>query len=229
MTPTSALDAHLALLQFGDSFFPSGAASFSWGLETLRADGFVTDAASLAAFVDGQLAQRWASFDRPALVAAHRAADDLDAVEAIDRQLDAATLAREAREGGARIGGALLKVHAGLGTDGADAYRQRVLQGDAPGQMAAVQGLLAARAGLDEIAACALSAYGVALGIASAALRVGLVGHVDVQRLLAASRACIAEGFAAPLPAPDALHTWAPMTEIATMRHETGTGRLFAN
>ena len=33
--------ADLAALQFGDSFFPSGAVSFSLGLETLYADGIV--------------------------------------------------------------------------------------------------------------------------------------------------------------------------------------------
>jgi urease accessory protein len=223
------LDAALVLLQLGDSFFPSGAASFSWGLETLRAEGFVRDAADVAAFVDGQLAHRWASFDRPVVIAAHRAHADLDAVAAIDATLDAATLAREAREGGTRIGAALLKVHAALGTPGADEYRARVLAGTAPGQMAAVQGLLAARCGLDETAACALSAYGVALGITSAALRTGLLGHVDVQRILAASRARIAAGAQTALPAPVALHAYTPMTEIATMRHETGSGRLFAN
>ena len=34
----------LAVLQFGDSFFPSGAVSFSWGLEGLSDSGVVTDA-----------------------------------------------------------------------------------------------------------------------------------------------------------------------------------------
>jgi urease accessory protein len=36
--------ALLAALQHADSFFPSGTASFSWGLEALRADGLVRTA-----------------------------------------------------------------------------------------------------------------------------------------------------------------------------------------
>jgi len=43
----------LAVLQFGDSFFPSGAVSFSWGLEGLFDSGVVTDADAVSAFVIG--------------------------------------------------------------------------------------------------------------------------------------------------------------------------------
>ena len=53
--------ADLAALQFGDSFFPSGAVSFSLGLETLHADGIVTDAASLEEFLTDQVMERWAT------------------------------------------------------------------------------------------------------------------------------------------------------------------------
>jgi urease accessory protein len=219
----------LALLQFGDSFFPTGAASFSWGLETLRADGLVRDAADLDAFIAAQLEHRWADFDRPAVVAAHRAGPDLDLVLEVDRQVEAGTLAREAREGGRRIGAALLKIHADLGTPGASAYRERVLAGQAPGQMATVQGLIASACGLDETAACALSAYGVAVGIVSAAIRMAIVGHVDGQRILARQRERAALLAEAPPPDAAQLQAYTPMTEIAIMRHETGSGRLFAN
>ena len=70
----------LAVLQFGDSFFPSGAVSFSWGLEGLSDSGVVTGADEVRAFVIGQLRARWAEFDRPVVVAAHRARMDLDEV-----------------------------------------------------------------------------------------------------------------------------------------------------
>ena len=74
----------LAVLQFGDSFFPSGAVSFSWGLEGLSDSGVVTDADAVRAFVIGQLRARWAEFDRPVVVAAHRARMSLEEVAAID-------------------------------------------------------------------------------------------------------------------------------------------------
>jgi len=38
MAEADGIGAVLVALQHGDSFFPGGAVSFSWGLEALRAD-----------------------------------------------------------------------------------------------------------------------------------------------------------------------------------------------
>lgn len=218
----------LAALQLGDSFFPSGANAFSWGLETLRSEQLL-DRAALDEFVAGQLEHRWAGFDRPALVAAWRAGDTLEEVFAIDRFVDAATLAREAREGARRIGGALLKVHEALGTPGADGYRAAVSAGRAPGGMAVVQGWLGRACGLGLDATVALSAHQLVTGLVSAALRMGVSGHVDAQRILRSRRAQVQALAALPVPPLEEICASAPMAEIAIMRHETGAGRLFAS
>lgn len=223
------IDESLALLQLGDSFFPSGAASFSWGLETLRAEGFVNRAPDVEALIAGQLSHRWATFDRVAVALAHRAAGDLPRVLEIDRFVDAATLAREAREGARRIGSALLNVHVGMDTPGCAEYRSAVLAGAAHAQMAVVQGHVGQALGIGESATCALSAYGLAVSLAGAALRVGLIGHVEVQRVLSRQRMRIAELAARPVGELDSLCAYTPMAEIAMMRHETGSGRLFAS
>ena len=219
----------LAALQFGDSFFPSGAMAFSWGLETLRADGLVNNGTDVDALVAGQLEHRWATFDRPAVVAAYRAAEDLDRVCAIDREVDAATLAREAREGARRIGASLLKVHTGLGTRGAAGYHALVMRGEAFAQMPVVQGFVGQASGLGEDSTCAMSGYQVAAAMVSAALRLALLGHMEAQSILQAQRARVAELVSRPLPQTGAIHAFAPAVEIAMMRHETGSGRMFAN
>lgn len=223
------LAAALALLQLGDSFFPTGAASFSWGLETLRADGLVRGPAEVEGFLSTQLSHRWAQFDRPVVLAAHAAGGDLTRVREADLEADRGTLAREAREGGRRIGAALLRTHATMGTAGAAAYREQVSAGHAPGQAAAVLGLVGRASGLDAAATCALSAYGLGSGIVGAALRLGLLGHVDAQRILLACRSQVVLLANRPALAVGAIHAHTPMTDIAMMRHETGTGRLFAS
>ena len=131
---TDTEPSFLTLLQHGDSFFPGGAASFSWGLEGLCTDGIVVDADDVAAFVMDQIAGRWASFDWPVTRHAFDHVADLDAVAGVDRRVEAQTLARELREGSRRAGAALLGVHARLDTPRAEAYGQRVSCGDAPGQ-----------------------------------------------------------------------------------------------
>src|SRR5262245_38482011 len=131
--------ALLAALQHADSFFPSGAVSFSWGLEALRADGLVRTADGVALFIAALFRPRWATGDRPLLAASHTAGDNLEAVRALDQLQEALALAHELRSGSRRMGAALLGVHARLGTRNAAAYRAWVLADRAPGHVAVMQ------------------------------------------------------------------------------------------
>lgn len=218
----------LASLQFGDSFFPGGGTAFSWGLETLAADGAVASAADLERLIAGQLTHRWASCDRPALAAAHAACGDLDAVLALDRRLEAMALARELREGSRRAGAALLAVHEKLGTPGAGAYRRLVRSRRAPGHLAVAQGLVWRGAGLAEPMASALAAHSLCVGLLGAAVRLGIAGPIEAQRILAALRPLVARLVAQPPPV-GRISAFTPQAEVAAMRHETAATRLFAN
>jgi urease accessory protein len=219
----------LTALQYADSFFPSGGTAFSWGLEALCADRQVTSAEDVRRFLEGQLRHRWATCDRPFLVAAHRACAALDAVVALDRMLEAMTLPRELREGATRAGGALLGVHERLGTAGAAEYRRRVRAGETPGHLPVVQGLLLAGVGLDAQVASAVSAHALAVGVVSAALRLSVITHVDAQRILTAVRGLLA-GLLDERPADvTEASVYAPATDVAAMRHESQAARLFAN
>ncbi|MCF5636422.1 urease accessory protein UreF, partial [Pseudomonas syringae] len=93
----NGLSSLLLALQQADSFFPGGAVAWSWGLETLLADGHLghgeivaprrrqrtvrhNRSAEVHGFVEGQLRHRWNSFDRVFLLAAWHAADNVSAV-----------------------------------------------------------------------------------------------------------------------------------------------------
>jgi urease accessory protein len=219
----------LTALQHADSFFPSGGTAFSWGLESLCSDGHIRSPDDVRGFLIGQLRHRWAACDRPFLVAAHMAAEALDTVADLDRELDAMTLPREMREGSARAGGALLTSHDRLGTPGAGDYRRLVRDGRAPGHLPVVQGLLFARLGLDAATAGALSAHLLSVNVVSAALRLSVISHVDAQRILTATRPLVADLLRAPPPDVAEAGTYAPATDAAVMRHEVQSARLFAN
>jgi urease accessory protein len=219
----------LGALQHGDSFFPSGSIAFSWGLETLRHEGLMPDAAELERFVAGQLRFRWNCCDRAALAAAFARARDVAAVGEVDAVLEALSLAREAREGSRRVGAALLGVHERLGTPGAAAYRSLVRAGTAPGHLAVAQGLLWSGIGLALPEAEAVAAHGMAVALLGAAVRLGICGHVDAQRILRAQHPLIAALLAEPAVPMAAAGSAAFAADIAMMRHETGPVRLFAN
>ena len=219
----------LILLQHGDSFFPSGAVSFSWGLETLAEDGRVHSADSVAEFLVNQIRHRWATSDRAALAAAHGAGADLDAVAGIDRLVEAQILASELRDGSRRTGRALLSMHDKLGTPLARAFHHRVRAGDTPGHAVVVQGLVWHGVGLTLGQAELLSAHTQAIGFLGAAIRLGVIGHIDAQRILLVAQGAIVEIVGEAAPSVDDMSAFTPETEIAAMRHEIAETRLFAN
>ncbi len=219
----------LILLQHGDSFFPSGGVSFSWGLETLAEDGHVGSPASVSDFLVNQIRYRWATSDRAALAATYQAGDDVEAIVAIDLLVDAQTLAAEFREGSRRAGHALLSVHEKLGTPLAADFHDRVRAGDSPSHAAVVQGLVWRGVGLDLEQSELLSAHTYSIGILGAAVRLGVIGHIDAQRTLATARNAVVEILRQAAPSVGEMSAFTPAAEIAVMRHETAETRLFAN
>jgi urease accessory protein len=219
----------LALLQFGDSFFPSGAVSFSWGLEGLSDSGVVTGADALRSFVIGQLRARWAEFDRPVVAAAHQARKNLDDVAAVDAQVEVQTPCAELRGASRRMGEAMLSVFARLGIGDAAAYREKVKQGDAPGHLPVMQGYLWGRAGLSERDAVALSAHTFVTGLLGAGIRLGCLSHIDAQQILVEARQDSARLVSLAAPPISELSASAIEAEIAVMRHANNNLRVFAN
>ncbi|HEY0287001.1 MAG TPA: urease accessory UreF family protein [Pseudomonas sp.] len=247
---TLSLSSCLSALQQADSFFPSGAGAWSWGLETLMADARLEThdtsaqdpaarrrlrgarhdrSARVRAFVEDQLRHRWASFDRAFLHAAWHRADDLPALLELDAQIEALTLAQELRLGSSRVGQSLLGVHSQLDTPGATQYLQQVTAGLASGHLPVVQGLLWRQLGMQCEHCHLAAAYGLCTGLVSAALRLGLIGHLDAQRVLTDIHPLLLELLTENPPDFNDATSFTPMAEIAVMRHETQALRLFAN
>nr|WP_255607247.1 urease accessory UreF family protein [Ancylobacter sp. Lp-2] len=220
----------LAALRFGDTTFPGGGFAFSQGLEGLAAVRDARpDAQAVADFLDEQIRHRWAPAERVTLARCHRAGDDLDAVAALDRDLDLSTFSESLRAGTRRNGAALLATHARLGTPGAGAYRGRILSGEAPGTLAAVQGLLWRASGLDEAAATALAGYQLVAGGLAAATRLGLVGALGAQALMPRLLDTVARCAAEPVADDQDPTGFSPFAEIAAARQVRLPLRLFSN
>jgi urease accessory protein len=242
----TTLGSSLLALQQADSFFPGGAVAWSWGLETLVTDGRLgtpTAAATgrrqrglrhgrseqVRAFVEGQLRHRWNSFDRAFLDAAWQAANELPTLMMLDAQVEALTLAEELRQGSRRVGQSLLGVHVALGTPGAAPYQQQVLAAATPGHLPVVQGLIWQKLGMHREHCHLAAAHGLCTGLVSAAVRLGVMGHVDAQWVLTDIQPLLLELLDSEPCNPGDASGFTPMAEIAVMRHETQALRLFAN
>ena len=97
------------------------------------------------------------------------------------------------------------------------------------GHLFVTQALVWKAIGLDKNSVLTLSAYNFCVAIFGAALRLGLVGHIDCQNGLTKLRTLISEYIAQPIPNIENIHNFTPFADIASMRHENTSTRLFAN
>jgi|APGre2960657373_1045057.scaffolds.fasta_scaffold23432_2 urease accessory protein len=219
----------LKLLHYGDSFFPTGSVSFSWGIESLAESETLTNADDIQRFISGQLYARWGCFDRTIIDLAHKSSKDLDAIFSLDEYVEILTPSSELRSGSSRMGNALLTVFARLGNQQAIDYRLRTKAANAHGHALVIQGMLWASVGLSNTDAAALSVHTYCTGLLSAGLRLGLLTHIDAQRILEALQPQISEIMASPLVAIENISNFGIEAEIAVMRQASQNLRLFAN
>ncbi|MDT3379745.1 urease accessory UreF family protein [Labrys neptuniae] len=219
----------LVALQHADSQFPSGGFAFSQGLEASALLKETLGGWDLADFILTQLGHRWAGADRVALIRAHRCGSELAGVAELDREVEASTFVDGLRAGSRRNGMALLTTHACIGTPKASDYRALVREGSACGHLAVMQGLLWRSVGLDETAAASIGGYQAAASLATAAIRLGLIGAIEAQAILTAALPVIAGICREPVADDEPIRSFNPLTEIAVSFHRGGGQRLFSN
>ncbi len=218
----------LTVLQHADSAFPSGSFAFSNGIEGLASLNAPLDRDGLQNVVTMFLHHRWATSDRVALSLAHRTDGDLDRVMEVDRAIDAATLCEPLRAGSKRNGNALLAAHVRLQTHGAVALRTLIADGKAHGHLPVVQGFVWRARGMSEPDAVAVSGYSTAAGLVAAAVRLGRIGAVEAQTVLASVLVTVADLLAPVTPAAEIM-SFMPWVDAAASRHARAHMRLFAS
>jgi urease accessory protein len=223
-------DPLLGLLQLADTGFPSGAFTLSHGLETLVADGAVRTPRDLAELLEVSLLDRLARADLVILLAVHQASD-LDEVLELDRLLSTVKLAADDRVASQRVGRRLAIEASHLVDDELlTAYLAALDGGHAPGNAAAAMGLATRAFGVQASDAALGAAWSFASGLCAAAVRLGLIGHRNAQRILReagpAMRQAVERATAAD---PGELRPSAPQLDVALARHETAAAHLFAS
>ncbi|WP_024511875.1 urease accessory UreF family protein [Bradyrhizobium sp. ARR65] len=212
-----------------DGAFPNGSFAFSYGIEgaiALRRDMSLRD---FEALIEAMLKQRWAGYDRVAMLLSYRAHGDLAAIAMVDREVEASTLIEALRTGSRRNGASYLAAHARLGEPLAVALRDAVKAGDCCGHIAVMQGAVWSALGLGEPLSQLCSGYVAASGVITAAVRLGIVGALQGQGVLQRCLPLIEQLTAQDTADEVELMSFIPFLDIAAARHARADLRLFAN
>jgi urease accessory protein len=217
------MTSDLHLWQLADSAFPTGAFAHSWGLEAAWQSGEVPDLAALRRFVLDALEQAGRGVV-PLLNAAHREPGRLSELDAIaDLFLTNPVANRASRAQGRAFSSTCARVWPAPTVAALDVQVRQTCghAGPAMGAMLSVLDVSAA-------AARHLCLYGTARGVLAAAVRLGVAGSYDAQRLqheAAPSLLAIAERCAA-LDERDLAQT-APLIDLLQSAHDRLYSRLF--
>ena len=230
---SSTIEQKLALMQLADSFFPSGTYTFSHGLEALVQQNKIQQPEDVVAFLQILLQNKIATCDLVALIHAYRAstADELEAIKQIDARLFAQTLIDTIRKTQQQSGRALLLV-----AQSTWQHRQLVAL-DREGALKQfhclhpiVFGVVANVADLTITDTALAFLHGFVTGVLGAAIRLGILGHLQAQKILLVLAPDIERAYTvASTMSLDEMWSGTPAIDIAQMRHSKLSSRLFAS
>lgn len=233
--PATATDAGLAwlpaLLQAGDSSYPTGTYAHSFGLEGLVQDGTVRDAATLRTFLRLSVLPGLRHADLPLAAHAWRALDtpDWDLVGELCVLGSALRSPREARAASEGIGRQRAELAARLhDAPLAHEFLRRAAAHGWPIASPVAAALEGRIAGAPLAAVLAGLAYGQVNATVAAAMKLLRLGQNGAQTLLTEALATLPPLVAAAGAAPRGEIGWSnPWLDVASARHEAAPARMF--
>ena len=227
----STIAQKLTLMQLSDSFFPSGSYTLSHGLESLIQHNSIQQPEDLISFIRILLHNKIATCDLVALIHAYcgSAEDDLAKVKEADERLFAQSAIAINRQTQRQSGRALLMVARSTWQH----QQLTILSSDRDGFNClhpVVFGVVANIAGLNQTDTALAYLHGLVTGLVSAAIRLGILGHLQGQKILLnlatdMETACVT----ASSMNLDRMWSCTPTIDLAQMRHTKLNTRIFAS
>ncbi|MBB4290892.1 urease accessory protein [Rhizobium leguminosarum] len=221
MTRDDELQALLRLTAWLSPAFPIGSFAYSGGLERAVADGLVTDAASLAAWV-GTLIDHGSVWNDAVLLAeSHRGQAEPARLAEVAALAEALAGSRERHQETMLLGDAFLAAARAWPNEVFERLPGKVAYPIAVGAVAGAHGI-----GPETVLAVFLHAY--ASQAMSSGIRLGVAGQRDGVAVLAGLEERIAKvARRAAASTLDDLGSATVQADIASLRHETQATRLF--
>lgn len=229
----STIKQQLTLMQLSDSFFPSGSYTLSHGLESFVQHQQIHKATDLLSFLQILLHNKIGTCDLVALIHSYNgsAANNLTQVRQADRQLFVQTAIAINRQTQRQSGRALLMVaRSTWQAEQLEILAQDNVTHNFHCLHPVVFGVVGNIAGLNQTDTALAFLHGLVTGLLGAAIRLGIVGHLQAQQISLKLTADIETVLLIAL-SMDLNQMWSctPEIDLAQMRHNHLNTRLFAS
>ena len=179
--------SELTLMQLSDSFFPSGLYTLSNGLETIFDEKRASSEGDVYDFLEVTLEQQLGPADSVALSNAYDCAKskDISGIIRCDNVLYSMKLIQESRAASCRAGSQMLKCIVAISSDSfLKSYSEKISKNDSPGTHPVVAGVCSFVMGIKKEQARQMMMYGFCVSTTGAALRLGMIDHIQSQKIL---------------------------------------------
>lgn len=222
-------DEMLGIMQMSDSLFPAGMFAMSNGIESMQRAGDISTAADLEALLRSYMAYQTGPSDCAAAALAHRYAGggDISRIRELDALYLASKSVRETREASMRSGTQMIKCIAEiLRDDTVMACAEEIRRGRMSGAYPVAFGVCCRAMDISARGTAMAVSYGFVAGCVGAALRLGIIQHMEAQGIIhnlkpdmeRAARAGCGSG---------TVWQFCPQAEILQMAHEDQDSKMF--
>ena len=180
-------ESDISILQLSDSFFPTGLYTMSSGLETFFDDKIISNGEQIQSFIETIISQQFGPADCIALANAYDFAlsSDIEGIIKCDKTLYSMKLIEESRNATCRAGSQMLKCIMQIcSNELLKSFSEKISTNRTPGTHPVVAGVCSFVMGLKKQQATQMMMYGFCVSVSGAALRLGMIDHIQSQRIL---------------------------------------------
>ncbi len=226
------IEQELGVMQLSDSFFPTGIFATSNGLEFLFTEKKIQGMKDLVEIIRISMIQQIGPSDCVALANAIDSSDknDFDKVIEADNIVFATKPIKEIRDASVRSGVQLIKCVSEFVNDNKilNQYKDNITKNNAYGVFPVAFGVCCNALKIKKEKSMIMMLYGFTVGIVGAALRLGIIQHLEGQKIIHSIKPIISQTIK-EYSNKSLLEMWqfAPQVDIVQMSHEKMDSKMF--